>query len=467
MLVKRFFEDGLAQASYLIGCAAAGRALIIDPHRDAEFYLREAFEDGLQISDVTETHIHADFLSGSRELSARTGATLHLSDEGDAAWKYAYADEARLLKSGDTIQVGSVRVEAAHTPGHTPEHLSFLITDGAVATTPIAAVTGDFIFVGDVGRPDLLERAAQMHGTMADSARTLYRALQDFARGREDWLQIWPGHGAGSSCGKGISAVPHSTLGYERRYNWAFSTISEAAFVDHVLAGQPEPPPYFALMKRVNQAGPVLLGGMAAPPRLDAATLANVLDEGATVIDTRPAEAYAAGHVPGTLNIPFNRSFIAWVGWLVSYHRPVYLIAGGDPGRPGEIVRALRLIGLDEIVGYFAADDVGAGARRLVETRQMDIDDLPAALSGSSLTVVDVRTGAEWAQGHLPGAVHIPLGHLADRVSELPADRPIVTQCQLGSRSAIAASVLERAGRPDVINLRGGYAAWLREHGQP
>lgn len=466
MLVKRFFEDGLAQASYLIGCAASGHALVIDPHRDAAFYVREAAAEGVHITDVTETHIHADFLSGSRELAARAGATLHLSDEGDAAWKYAFAGEARLLKGGDVIQIGKVRVEAVHTPGHTPEHLSFVITDGAAATAPIAAATGDFIFVGDVGRPDLLERAVHMQGTMAESARTLYRALHTFERGREDWLQLWPGHGAGSSCGKGISAVPHTTLGYERRFNWAFTVADEAAFVAQVLAGQPEPPPYFAIMKRLNQAGPVLLGDLRAPERLDAARCAAALENDAAVIDTRPADAYALGHVPGTINIPFNRSFLTWAGWLVPYDRPFYVIVEDDGERPRDVARALHLIGLGNLAGYFgaAATASASGLPAAAQVSQIDVAGLAAALDRGAVTVVDVRSASEWAHGHLPGAIHIPLGHLLERVSELPTDRPIVTQCQSGGRSAIAASVLQRAGVKDVINLRGGYAAWEHAH---
>lgn len=468
MLVKRFFEDGLAQASYLIGCGASGRALVIDPHRDADFYVREAEDEHLQITDVTETHIHADFLSGSRELAARTGATLHLSDEGDAAWKYAFASEGRVLRNGDAIEIGKVRVEAVHTPGHTPEHLTFLITDGAAATAPIAAATGDFIFVGDVGRPDLLERAARVKNTMVEGARTLYRALQAFERGREDWLQIWPGHGAGSSCGKGISAVPHTTLGYERRFNWAFKVADEAAFVAQVLAGQPEPPAYFATMKRLNKEGPAVIGGFATPEQLDTATLPTLLEQRALIVDTRPAEAYAAGHVPGTINIPFNRSFINWAGWLVSYDQPFYMIVGdGGSGRPLDVARALALIGLDNLAGYFSADAVrsGRGLPGAMQTRQMDVAELARALDRGDVTLIDVRDEAEWAHGHIPGAAHVPLGYLTERLAGLPTERPIVTQCQSGGRSAIAASVLQRAGVKDVINLRGGYEAWSQAHG--
>src|SRR5262245_6516914 len=256
MIVKRFFEPLLAQATYLIGCGKTGQAIVIDPNRDLDPYLAAAAADQLRITHVTETHIHADFLSGSRELAERTGARLLLSDEGDAAWKYAFASPGDLIRNGDRIAIGNVKIDVVHTPGHTPEHLTFVITDGVVADAPIAAATGDFIFVGEVGRPDLLERAANMHGTMEAGAKTLYKSLRTFNASHEEWLQLWPGHGAGSACGKDISAVPHTTLGYERRFNWAFRVHTEGEFVKEVLAGQPDPPRYFATMKRLNKEGP-------------------------------------------------------------------------------------------------------------------------------------------------------------------------------------------------------------------
>ena len=270
MFLRRFFEPKLAQTSYLIGCVATGEALVIDPNRDADQYIQAAAAEGAKIRHVTETHIHADFLSGSRELGARTGATVYLSDEGDANWKYGFAGDSNVkrVKQGDRITVGNVIVEVLHTPGHTPEHLTFLVTDTAGASEPIGAATGDFVFVGDVGRPDLLERAANMKGTMAAGAKTLYESLRAFST-RPDWLQIWPGHGAGSSCGKGISAIPQSTLGYEKRFNWAFRAKGEQDFVEHVLTGQPEPPKYFAEMKRINKEGPTVLGGFPKPPRVE------------------------------------------------------------------------------------------------------------------------------------------------------------------------------------------------------
>lgn len=481
MIVRRFFEPQIAQASYLIGCAACREAIVIDPNRNAETYITAAATDDLSITYVTETHIHADFLSGSRELAARTGATLLLSDEGTADWKYAFANEGRLIRGGDRIKVGNVAIDVVHTPGHTPEHLTFLVTDGAVADAPIAAVTGDFVFVGDVGRPDLLERAVNMKGTMEAGARTLYRSLQDFNR-HEEWLQIWPGHGAGSACGKGISAVPHSTLGYERRFNWAFKVKSEEEFVEYVLAGQPDPPKYFATMKRLNKEGPRVLGGASAlhdgradeavfgssdqpisALHLDDDELPNVVARGATVIDTRSAGEYAAGFLPGTLNIPFNSKFVTWAGWLVPYDQDFYLLVGdGGESRLVEVLRALALIGLDRFAGYFGATALTAPAvaSQLSRIPQIEPAELARMRGDNVPVVIDVRNDAEWNDGHLPAAVHIPLGRLSDRVAHLPKGQPLMMQCASGARSSIAASVLRRAGFGDVSNLTGGYQAW-------
>jgi hydroxyacylglutathione hydrolase len=460
MIVKRFFEASIAQASYLIGCASSGEALVIDANRDVDDYIAAAARDQLRIAHVTETHIHADYVSGSRELARRTGAALYLSDEGDADWKYRFIAEGRPLRHGDRFTVGRIVVEAVHTPGHTPEHLTFLITDGAAADRPIAAATGDFLFVGDVGRPDLLERAANIKGTMEQSARRLWASLQAFAR-REDWLQIWPGHGAGSACGKGISAVPQSTLGYEKLFNWAFQAKGEEDFVRQVLAGQPEPPKYFAMMKTINKAGPPIIGERRAPATLDDDRLADVLAAGALVVDTRAAHRYAARHVRGTLNIPLNGSFVTWAGWLLPYDAPFHLILD-DAADPGAAARLLALIGLDRISGCFrerAIDAAQARGAEVGEIGQMAVDELEAKLAGGGATVIDVRAASEWQAGHLPGARHIPLGYLSDRAPDIPAG-PVVVHCQLGGRSAIAASLLGRLGRSQVANLTGGFAAW-------
>ncbi len=465
MFVKRFFEPSIAQTSYLIGCAKTGESIVVDANRDVDQYLEAAAREGLRVTHVTETHIHADYLSGSRELAQKTGALLLLSDEGDREWKYQFAQQSgrvQLLHDGDRIGVGNVRVDVLHTPGHTPEHLTFLITDGAAADKPIAAVTGDFVFVGDVGRPDLLERAAHYAGTMESSARTLWRSLQKFAK-LDDWLQIWPGHGAGSACGKGISAIPSSALGYERRFNWAFGIDDEDEFVRRVLEGQPEPPKYFASMKRINKEGPAILGGFHAPPRQADEALSALVESGALIIETRPAAAYAGGHLPGTLNIPFNASFVTWAGWLIPTTADVYFIASGDtPDQPKEVVRSLALIGVDSVRGYFdrwAIERARIDGHPLTMIHQITPDELSERLKSSEIVVLDVRGEAEWTAGHLEHATHMPLGYLPDRVNELPRHKTLVTQCQSGARSSIAASLLERHGFPRVLNLAGGLVA--------
>lgn len=453
MFVKRFFEPSLAQASYLIGCQRTGEAVVVDANRDVGQYVEAASQEVLRITQVTETHIHADYVSGSRELAQKSGASLCLSGEGDRDWKYQFPHD-RKLKNGDRITIGNITLDVLHTPGHTPEHLTFLVTDGAAADRPIAALTGDFIFVGDVGRPDLLERAANIAGTMEAGARTLWQSLKAFAR-QEDWLQLWPGHGAGSACGKGISAIPSSTLGYEKRFNWAFRAKSESEFVSAVLAGQPEPPKYFAKMKRVNKEGPAILNGFHTPSRLDEGRLAGVLARHALVIDTRPAADYALKHTPGTINIPFNASFVTWAGWLIGEDE-FYLIVDDltAAARLDELARSLALIGIDRISGYFDPSAVTGNAA----ISQLQPRELAARLH--DVTLIDVRSANEWAAGHIAGARHIPLGYLADRAADIPKTAPVVLQCQSGGRSSIAASVLERLGFTDVSNLSGGIMAW-------
>jgi hydroxyacylglutathione hydrolase len=465
MFVKRFFEPKLAQASYLIGCAAHKVAIVIDPNRDVQQYIDAAAAEGASIAHVTETHIHADFLSGARELAAKTGATLYLSDEGDADWKYVFAnaDNATLVRNGDHINVGNIDLEVLHTPGHTPEHISFLVTDGAVADEPIAAVTGDFIFVGDVGRPDLLEKAANIKGTMEAGAKQLWKSIDAF-RSRPDYLQIWPGHGAGSSCGKGISAIPHSTLGYEKRFNWAFQAKNEADFVASVLSGQPDPPKYFAEMKKLNKTGPRILGGFTRPAEKTASELAAVLNAGAPVVDMRPAAEFAAGAVPGTISVPMNGSFTTWMGWLVPYDQDFFLI--GDTPAVDLAVRDLAMIGLDRIGGWFPPGVVGEWAAAhtapLSVIPQITAQDLAQSLKHGAVTLVDVRNDGEWAAAHIDGAVHISLGRLGDRIAEVPRDKPIVMQCAAGARSMIGASLLRARGVDRVINLIGGFGAWAK-----
>jgi hydroxyacylglutathione hydrolase len=465
MILKRFYDEALAQASYLVGCAMTGEALVVDPNRDVDTYTAAAAAEGLRITHVTETHIHADFVSGLRELVARTGARPYLSGEGGNDWQYTFANEidAVVLRDGATWKVGNVRVAAVHTPGHTPEHMCYVITDTAGADQPMGVFTGDFIFAGDVGRPDLLEKAAGIGGTMEAAARQLFASLQTF-RERQDWLQLWPGHGAGSACGKSLGAVPSTTLGYEKLFNWAFSQREQDEFVATVLAGQPEPPKYFAEMKRVNRAGPRLLGGLPSPAPHDASALADLVRGGALVIDARPWQQYRQGYVPGTINIPHNKSFTTWSGWLVPYDRDFHIIVA-DAAAARRAARDLAMIGLDRMAGFFDASAIETYARNapLARIEEMTPEELDAKLRSGAVNVLDVRGRSEWEAGHLPGIANIPLGYLTDHIDEIPADRPLVLHCRGGGRSAIAASVLAAHGVPNVINLTGGFDRWARE----
>ena len=459
MLLKYFYDDKLAHASYMVGCQATGEALIVDPARDIRPYLTAAAEEEMRIVGTAETHIHADYVSGSRELAARVGATLYVSDEGDADWKYQFVEgySHQLLKDGDAFMIGNIRFEVLHTPGHTPESISFMLTDmGGGANQPMGLFSGDFVFVGSIGRPDLLEKAAGIANTSVAGARDMYRSVQRF-KTLPDYLQVWPAHGAGSACGKGLGAIPSTTVGYEKLFNTALSYEDEETFVRMLLDGQPEPPKYFAVMKRVNKEGPTVLGERTPTPRLALAELATLLADGETVVDTRSEEAFAAAHVPGTINIPVDK-LAAWAGWLVDYERPVYVISGEQS--IAEVARVLAEIGIDAVSGYFDATDVAAAGLNAGSYAVQAPAALRDGILSGALRLIDVRAATEFAEGHLPNAEHLMLGYLQDRAEDIADDRPVVLQCRTGSRSAIAASVLKARGVEDVINMEGGIQAW-------
>lgn len=470
MFFRRIANDHLFQSGYLIGCQANGTALVVDPTRVIEPYLAVARQEGLEIVAVADTHIHADYVSGIRELAAATGARMYLTGAGPADWQYAFRGESNVtvIGDGDTITIGNIRVVAKHTPGHTPEHLSFLVTDGAAADAPMGILTGDFVFVGDVGRPDLLERAAHVAGTAEAGAHQLFQSLQWF-KTLPDHLQVWPGHGAGSACGKGLGAVPQSTVGYERRYNWALGTDDEALFVRQVLAGQPEPPGYFGRMKVINRDGPPVLGRLPEPRIVTAADLASEVAAGkGVVVDTRPAAVYAAGHIPGSLNLPLNKSFTSYAGSVLPYDRPLYFIlAEAGPESVQALVESLVVIGFEQLVGAAgtaAVSEWAAEQGALATASLQDIQSLQGEQSGESV-VLDVRNRPEWDAGHLPGARLIPLPELTARLGELPKGVPIRVHCQSGARSAVAASVLRASGFADVTDLSGGFLAWMARGG--
>ena len=443
MIIRNFYDDKLAQASYLVGCAVTGEAIVIDPLRDIQQYVDMAEAQNLRITAVTETHIHADYLSGSRELAAATGAHLFLSDEGDDLWKYAYAKEPgiTLVKDGHVIRVGNLTLKVVHTPGHTPEHISFLLTDHPMSDMPHSMFTGDFVFVGDVGRPDLLERAANFEGTMEAGARTLFRSLRKLDE-LPDSVLIWPGHGAGSACGKALGGSPVTSLGYERRTNWGLLIQNEDTFVSEVLSGQPEPPFYFKEMKRLNKDGPRVLGCLPHPEQ--------VHTPGAKLVDVRSLAAIRRGRFEGSIALPMGKGLTTWAGWLLAYDEPVMLIADSQE-QANEAARDLATIGLDVVSGWVHPDDLSFEHFQPVHAAHMD------DLAGTYL--LDVRGVNERAEAFIPGSVHIPLGYLSQRLDELPKDRRIVVHCASGGRTPTAYSILANAGFTDIFELVDGLAS--------
>lgn len=448
MLLRQISDPKLAQYAYLIGCQRTGEALLIDPERDIDRYLQLAEAEGLRITAVTETHIHADFLSGARELAEQTGAKLYLSDEGDADWKYQWLGagdyDTTLLHDGDSFHVGNIEIKAVHTPGHTPEHLSFLVVDhGSGMTKPMGMISGDFVFVGDLGRPDLLESAAGVEGAMTPSAKQLFASVQSFLD-LPDYLQVWPAHGAGSACGKALGAVPTTTVGYERISNGAIDAASrgEDYFVKAILDGQPEPPLYFARMKKLNKEGVPLLGELPMPWPVSLAELTELSSElGSVVIDTRADRAaFMKGHIRGSLYAPLDQSFPTVTGSYVQPEERIYLVVEED--QIDDAVRNLVRIGLDKIEGFVSPEAL-EGASGLEATEVVDFEQLP---SSPATVILDVRRAAEHARGHIPSALNIAHTRLLDRLNEIPKEADLVVHCGSGGRAAAASAMLERHG---------------------
>lgn len=470
MLFRQIYDDKLAQYAYLIGCQATGEALVIDPERDVDRYVDLAARESLEISAVTETHIHADFLSGTREFAERYGTRVYLSGEGDDDSTYTWPGKGDydvvMLKDGDSFHVGNIRLEARHTPGHTPEHLSFLITDvGGGADQPMGIASGDSVFVGALGRPDLLETAAGQKGAREPAARALYRSVQRFLK-MDDYLQVWPGHGSGSACGKALGSVPESTVGYEKRFNASIDAAmrGEAAFVEHILEGQPEPPLYFARMKRLNREGVPLLGGLPWPRRLTSEELgAFCWRTDVAVVDTRPDRSeFMKAHLPGSLYAPLDRSFSTVVASYVEPGTPVCLIL--DEPRLEEAVRDLVRVGIDDVPGYATPDaleEIGRSSGRLDAIEEIVTADLEVRRRGSRTAVVDVRGLDEYQAGHVPDAYLAPHVRLPAMIHELPRDEELLVYCRTGHRAAPSAAFLRRCGY-DVVYVNGLVEACLQ-----
>lgn len=458
MFFKQIFERKLAQYAYLIGCQASGDAIIIDPMRDIDQYTELAEQEELRIVAATETHIHADFLSGLREF-AEQGVKVYASDEGDKDWKYEWLKgsgyDYGFLYDGDEFSVGNIKFRIKHTPGHTPEHISFLVTDGAAADEPMGMLSGDFIFVGDVGRPDLLESAAGQIGSMKTSAQTLYQSVEKF-KTMPGYLQVWPGHGAGSACGKALGAVPESTVGYELKFNNSIKAAdSEQHFVDYILEGQPEPPLYFARMKRDNKKGPKILKGLPEPEKL---SIDEILQAGAkknaVILDTREKLEFMRGHLPGSLLSPMDKQFNTTAGSYIREDEHIYLVI--EEEHLEEAVRDLIRVGLDHIQGYATPDDLkrfAAEGGKLHTIETIDFDEAAAFMKDPDYSILDVRKASEFEEGHLEGAENIAHTRLLDREEELPIDKTLLVHCRTGIRASVASALLVRDGfRVKYIN---------------
>ncbi|MFQ3863411.1 persulfide dioxygenase-sulfurtransferase CstB [Staphylococcus xylosus] len=436
MFFKQFYDNHLSQASYLVGCQRTGEAIVIDPVRDLTKYMEVADSEGFKITQAAETHIHADFASGIRDVQERLNANIYVSGEGDDQLSYKNMPEhTNFVKNQDIIQVGNIKLEVLHTPGHTSESISFLLTDeGGGSSVPMGLFSGDFIFVGDIGRPDLLEKSVQMEGTTEIGAKQMYQSIEG-VKNLPDYIQIWPGHGAGSPCGKALGAIPMSTLGYEKINNWAFNVTDESKFVETLTSNQPAPPHHFAQMKKINQFGMNMYQPYDVFPSLDNARIA---------FDLRSKEAFHGGHTEGTINIPYNQNFINQIGWYLDYENSIDLI--GDKSTVEQAAHTLQLIGFDNVAGY-----------RLPKSEILTQSIHSVDMTGKEEYILDVRNEEEWNNGHLDQAVNIPHGKLLNENIPFNKEDKIYVHCQSGVRSSIAMGILENKGFENVVNIREGY----------
>lgn len=471
MLLRQIFDPQLAQYAYLIGCQRSGEAIIFDPERDIDQYHALARENNLRITAVAETHIHADFVSGAQEFAQDPEIHLYLSDEGGPEWSYTWTTgraNTHLLKDGDSFRIGNITITAVLTPGHTPEHLSFVITDhGSGAHEPIALITGDFLFMGDVGRPDLLESAAGMHDVMEPSARTLQNSLSTKLRNLGDYLQILPGHGAGSACGKALGAVPTTTLGYERRFNPALTLAitDKERFVQDILQGQPDPPMYFATMKRVNRDGITVTGGVPQPPHLSLQEIQALIttDSHVALLDTRDnGREFHTHHTRRTILTPLHSPhFSMSAGSYLKEQEPFVLLVENAED-VSLATRQLYRIGIDGMRGWALIEELAQAGLCTEKTEIRDIATIADTPLEANTAIIDVRTTSEHLEAHIPGSLSIPYTRLRARLDEIPSNKRLLVHCATGKRAALATSFLRSRGY-DAVLLDGDFSAY-RKH---
>ncbi|MFA5573453.1 MAG: MBL fold metallo-hydrolase [Brumimicrobium sp.] len=459
MFFKHVYDETLAQGSYVIGCQATGEAIVIDAQRDIDVYLEIAKKNNLTIKYITETHIHADYLCGSRELATVTGAEMYLSDEGGEGWLYEFAHKG--LKDGDVIKVGNLTLDVMHTPGHTPESISFILTDHPASSQPVMAFTGDFVFVGDIGRPDLLEEAAGIVGTKRIGAEQMYDSIQRFAK-LPDHIQVWPAHGAGSACGKSLGAVPSSTIGYEKISNWAFQYKNDKeGFIDYLLMDQPEPPRYFAMMKYLNKVDRPLRVQVPQIPQLTTNQFLTAFNNGLKVIDTREKEDYLQLHIPNTINITGNKSFSTWCGWHLDYQEQFVLICKTE--KIEELTRKLMRVGLDtNMYGFITESQMIEVSSELgfISADIVTAEEVKDKLNNNNTQILDVRNDVEFKSGHIANATHVFVGNLLKNLDKISKSKEVIIYCHSGQRAANAYSILAKAGFNNLKVFVGGSAQW-------
>jgi len=453
MYFQQFYLSCLAHASYLIGSEAI--AAVVDPQRDVEIYLEEVRQQGLKIAYVIETHLHADFVSGHKELAERTGATICVGARAGAKFPH------RAMKEGDEIRFGKCALRFIETPGHTPESMCVLVTDTERGAEPWAVLTGDTLFIGDVGRPDLSpERTPQQ------LAALLYDSLHEKLLKLPDTVEVYPAHGAGSLCGRNISPERQSTIGKERKFNYALQPMSRDEFVRMLTADLPERPGYFALDAQINREGAEPLGELPPLAGLRPDEVARQQEAGAMVLDTRPTAQFGAGHVPGSIHIGLGGQYSSWAGILIGLDREIVLVAE-DPERHAESRMRLTRVGIEKVTGHLEGGVLAweKSGRSLAEVPQITVVQLAEQLRErpGEIQVVDVRKAGEWDAGHIEQAVLKSLSELTLRTADLDLGKPIAVHCKSGYRSSIATSLLKRAGFREVMNVTGGFDAWAAQ----
>ena len=453
MYFKQFYLACLAHASYLIG--SEGEAAVVDPQRDVDEYLAEASAQGLQIKYVIETHLHADFVSGHQELAARTGAQILFGEKAEAKFDH------RVVRDGEEIRLGKVILRFIETPGHTPEGICVLITDAEVSEQPQKILTGDTLFIGDVGRPDLAGGKGYTPQMMAEM---MYDTLHEKLLKLPDEVEIYPAHGAGSMCGRHMSNETSSTIGEQRRFNYALKPMSKDEFVWLMTADLPEAPVYFPKDAEINRAGARGLSELLAPAALTPHEVIKLQTSGHVLLDVRSAAEFGAGHVPGSVNIGLGGQFAIWSGSLIPLHAAIVIIANNNHQVDESVLRLAR-VGIENVKGYLSGGieswrEAGLPVNAI---EQVSVDQLKEQITNRELQIVDVRRPTEYSNGHVPRAINAPLSALDRTIDQLPLhkDKPTAVICAGGYRSSAAASLLQQQGFTNLINVAGGTGAWI------